>query len=135
MERSFQTRITVVLLALLTVAAAVFATFNYIQESNFQTPTDGVWWVEGHGGLIAERVNPHGPGERAGIKNGDLLLKANGVSVVRWATLAEQIIATRAFNTITYTIRRDGVKLDVPVILDAQSRSFSQGFRLIALVY
>lgn len=135
MERSFQTRVSVVLLALFTVAAAVFATFNYIQESNFQTPTDGIWWVEGHGGLIAERVIPGGPGEHAGIKKGDLLLQANGVPVVRWATLAEQIFTTRAFNTINYTIKRDGVKLEVPVILDAQDRSFNQGFRLIALVY
>jgi len=135
MERSFQTRVTVVLLALFTAAAAIFATFNLIQENNFQTPIDGVWWVEGHGGLIAERVNAGGPGERAGVKKGDLLLKANGVPVVRWATLAEQIFDTRAFNTINYTIKRDGVKLEVPVILDAQDRSFNQGFRLIALVY
>ncbi|HUY82150.1 MAG TPA: ATP-binding protein [Acidobacteriaceae bacterium] len=120
---------------MLTAAAAILATFNYIQESNFQTPTDGVWWVEGHGGLIAERVTPSGPGQRGGIKTGDLLLKANGERVVRWATLSKQIFFTHAFNTITYTIQRDGVKLDVPVILDAQNRSFNQGFRLIALVY
>jgi two-component system, NtrC family, sensor kinase len=135
MERSFQTRVTVVLLALFTAAAAIFASFNYIQESNFQTPTDGVWWVEGHGGLIAQRVTPGGPGERAGVKTGDLLLSANGVPTVRWASLAQEIFSTHAFNTITYTIRRDGVKLDVPVILNAQDRSFNQGFRLIALVY
>jgi PAS domain S-box-containing protein len=120
---------------LFTAAAAIFATFNYIQESNFQTPTDGIWWVEGHGGLIAQRLAPGGPGERAGVKSGDLLLSANGVPTVRWASLARQIFSTRAFNTINYTIRRDGVKLDVPVILDAQNRSFNQGFRLIALVY
>lgn len=135
MERSFQTRVTVVLLALFTAAAAIFASFNYTQESNFQTPTDGVWWVEGHGGLIAQRVTPGGPGERAGVKTGDLLLSANGVQTVRWASLAQEIFSTHAFNTITYTIRRDGVKLDVPVILNAQDRSFNQGFRLIALVY
>ena len=135
MERSFQTRITVVLLALFTAAAAIFASLNYVQESNFQTPTDGIWWMEGHDGLLAQRVTPGGPGERAGVKTGDLLLKANGERVVRWATLAQQIFSTRAFNTITYTIERDGVKLDVPVILDAQSRGFNQGFRLIALVY
>ena len=91
--------------------------------------------MEGHDGLLAQRVTPGGPGERAGVKTGDLLLKANGVRVARWATLAKQIFSTRAFNTITYTIQRDGVKLDVPVILDAQNRSFNQGFRLIALVY
>jgi len=135
MERSFQTRVTVVLLALFTAAAAIFATFNFIQENNFQTPTDGVWWVEAHGGLRAERVAPGGPGERAGLKTGDLLLRADGVPMVRWASLSRQIFSTRVYNTINYTIQRDGVQLAVPVILDAQDRSFNQGFRLIALVY
>ncbi|HEX5234412.1 MAG TPA: ATP-binding protein [Silvibacterium sp.] len=135
MERSFQTRVTVVLLALFTAAAAIFATFNFIQENNFQTPTDGVWWVEGHGGLVAQRVFQGGPGERDGVKAGDLLLRANGVTIARWASLSRQIFSTRVYNTIDYTIQRDGVKLDIPVILDAQSRNFNEGFRLIALVY
>lgn len=135
MERSFQTRVTVLLLALFTAAAVLCAVFNYIQESNFQVPTDGVWWVEGHGGLVAQRVNANGPGERAGIKKGDLLLKADGVPTPRWAALSREIFTTGAFNTINYSIQRSGVKLSVPVILDAQDRSFNNGFRLIALVY
>lgn len=135
MERSFQTRVTVVLLALFTAAAAVFATLNFIQENNFQTPTDGVWWVEAAGGLQAQRVTAGGPGERAGIKPHDLLLSANDIAMTRWASLSRQIFATRVFNTINYTIQRDGVKVEIPVILDAQDRSFNQGFRLIALVY
>jgi two-component system, NtrC family, sensor kinase len=135
MERSFQTRVTVVLLALFTAAAAIFATFNFLQENNFQTPIDGVWWIEANGGLQAQRVSPGGPGERAGLKAGDLLLRANGAPMNRFASWSREIFSTRAFNTINYTIQRDGVKLEVPVILDAQDRSFNQGFRLIALVY
>jgi PAS domain S-box-containing protein len=135
MERSFQTRVTVVLLALFTAAAAVFATLNFIQENNFQTPTDGVWWIEAHGGLQAQRVAPEGPGARAGLKAGDLLLRANSEAMTTWASLSREIFSTRAFNTINYSVQRDGVKLDVPVILDALPRSFNEGFRLIALVY
>ena len=100
MERSFQTRVTVVLLALFTAAAAVCATFNLIQENNFQTPIDGVWWVEAHGGLVAQRVAKGGPGFRGGLKAGDLLLSANGEPMTRWAALSREIFSTRAFNTI-----------------------------------
>jgi two-component system, NtrC family, sensor kinase len=135
MEKSSQTRIIVVLLALFTVAAAVFASFNFIQENNYQSPTDGVWWLEAHGGLEAQRIAKGGPGERAGIKAGDLLLAANGRDTPRWASLTHEIIRTKVYNTITYTIMRGGVRLEVPVILDATDRSFNQGFRLIALVY
>ena len=72
MEKSYQTRIVVILLALFTAAAAVFASFNFIQDSKYQSPTDGVWWLEARGGLEAQRVARDGPGERAGVKKGDL---------------------------------------------------------------
>jgi len=135
MEKSYQTRIVVILLALFTAAAAVFASFNFIQESSYLSPTDGVWWSEAPGGLEAQRVAKDGPGERAGLKAGDLLVAANGHATPRWASLTREIIRTKVYNTVTYTIVRGGVRLEVPVILDATDRSFNQGFRLIALVY
>ncbi len=135
MEKSYQTRIVVILLALFTAAAAVFACFNFIQESSYLSPTDGVWWSEAPGGLEAQRVAKDGPGERAGLKTGDLLVAANGHATPRWASLTREIIRTKVYNTVTYTIVRGGVRLEVPVILDATDRSFNQGFRLIALVY
>src|SRR5271169_5570064 len=135
MEKSYQTRIIVVLLALFTVTAAVFASFNFIQENSYQSPTDGVWWVEAPGGLAAQRVTNGGPGERAGLKVGDLMIAANERITPRWSSLTREMIRTKVYNTITYTILRGGVRLEVPVILDAVDRSFNQGFRLIALVY
>jgi two-component system, NtrC family, sensor kinase len=135
MEKSFQTRVTVVLLAVFTVAAAVLASLNFIQESGYQSPTDGVVWVEAAGGLRAQRVAPEGAGDRAGLKTGDLMVRADDRAVPRWAALAEEMIRTKVYNTINYTVMRDGVRIEVPVILDAQSRNFNQGFRLIALVY
>ena len=136
MERSFQTRITAILLALFTGTAILCAGFNLKQESNYQRPVDGVWWVEAPGGLIAQRVPDNTPGERAGVKTGDLLVAANDVPTQRWADLVRQIWRTGAYNTIHYTLERHGFRLpDVPVALDVQDRSINQGFRLIALVY
>jgi len=136
MERSLQTRVTVLLLALFTVAAAVFASFNFVQENNYQLPTDGVWWVETNGGLQAQRVLANSPAQRAGIKTGDLLIQANDRSLPRYASLAREIVRTGAFGTIRYTVIRSGVKLpEVPLILDSLDRGNNQGFRLIALVY
>lgn len=64
MVKSFQTRITAVLLALFTGAAMVCAGFNLDQENHYQAPTDGVSWTEGHGGLVATRVPDDSPGEQ-----------------------------------------------------------------------
>ncbi|MGB6132116.1 MAG: ATP-binding protein [Acidobacteriaceae bacterium] len=142
MQRSFQTRITAVLLALLTGAAIVFAGFNLSQENKYQTPTDGVFWVEGHGGLEAQRVLPDSPGERAGVKAGDLLEGARATTlgtplpITRVAQLTREWWRVGCWNTIHYTLMRDGVRLpDVQVDLVPLDRSINQGFRLIALIY
>ncbi len=136
MQRTFQTRIVAVLLALFTGAAIVCAGFNLVQESRYQSPTDGVWWVEAQGGLDAQRVPADSPGERGGVKPGDLLLSADNVPTPSGAALAREMWRTGANLTIHYTLERHGIRLpDVPVILDVQDRSIHQGFRFIALVY
>ncbi|MGC2300675.1 MAG: histidine kinase dimerization/phospho-acceptor domain-containing protein, partial [Acidobacteriaceae bacterium] len=138
MERTFQTRIVAVLLALFTGAAILCAGFNLVQENRYQSPTDGVWWIEAPGGagLEAQRVPPDSPGERAGVKPGDLLIAAGNKPTPVGADLAREIWRTGAYNTIHYSLERNGIRLpDVPVILDMQDRSIHQGFRFIALVY
>jgi len=109
MQRTFQTRIAAVLLALFTGAAMVCAGFNLVQENRYQSPTDGVWWIEAQGGLKAERVPADSPGERAGVKPGDLLVAANDQPTPVGADLAREIWRTRAYNTIHYTLVRDGI--------------------------
>jgi PAS domain S-box-containing protein len=136
MQRTFQTRIVAVLLALFTGAAVVCAGFNLVQENRYQSPTDGVWWVEAPQGLEAQRVPANSPGERAGVKTGDLLTAANNHATNIGADLAREIWHTGAYNTIHYSLVRHGIHLpDVPVVLDMQDRSINQGFRFIALVY
>ncbi|HVJ07506.1 MAG TPA: ATP-binding protein [Acidisarcina sp.] len=135
MQKPFQIRLAVIVLAISTIFAAVFATLNFIQEGKFQKPTDGVWWVEAHGGLEAQRVLQDGPGQRAGIKAGDLLITANDHPTPRLAPLVRQMYRTGVYGKANYTLIRSGVRVDVPVILEAPDRSINQGFRLIATVY
>ena len=76
MQKAISTRLTVVLLAMFTLAAIIFASLNLVKDAEYQKPTDGIWWMEAHGGLQAQRVPADSPGERAGIKAGDVLLAA-----------------------------------------------------------
>ena len=135
MERSLQTRIVAVTLALLTAAAVLLAVLNYRQEQSFHQPTDGVWWVEAHGSLEAQRVPSGSPGQRSGLKAGDLLLSVNQQQVKRIADLVRTQFRTRVYGSANYVISRHGVRLDVPVIMDSADISFHLGMRLIALVY
>ncbi|MHB8389717.1 MAG: histidine kinase, partial [Acidobacteriaceae bacterium] len=135
MPRNIPSRIAAVVLAVLTVAAVILASINYSHESDFQTPTDLVWWAEAPGGLIAQKVLPLGPGERAGIEAGDLLTGVNNHPTPSIASLERQLSATGIYSKATYSVTRLGIRLEIPVILVPKDRNINYGLRLIALVY
>src|SRR5579875_615421 len=81
MQRLFQTRLVAILLAALTLAAIGLAIGNFVQENSYDVPTDGVSWTESGSGLRAYRVPSDSPGDRAGIRKGDLLTAVNYVPV------------------------------------------------------
>ena len=76
MERSLFNRLQATVLALATAGLVLLAMLNFRQDGTYQWPDDGVWWREAQGGLQAIKVLPNSPGQRAGIKQGDLLTGA-----------------------------------------------------------
>ncbi len=136
MNKDFQTRTSAVLLAVLTLAAAVFAWINFQKEREFETPYDGVWWVEQHDGVRARRVDPDGPGAKAGIKEGDVLVAINDRPIKRDTDVSRSTYRVGVWNKATYSLSRDTVPLpQVPVILIPRDNSENAGFRFIALIY
>jgi len=137
METSLVNRVQAGLLALATVALLVLAVLNLLAEQHYDRPDDGVWWREGKGGLVADRVLPNMPGERAGIQNHDLLTAVNGSAVTRIADLERALYHTGSYGLVNYSITRDGIPLDTPVkvIPVPLDRSLLLGLRLIGLIY
>jgi two-component system, NtrC family, sensor kinase len=135
MNRESQARFVAVLLFLLTVAAVVFASFNFQKERDSAAPDDGVWWVESNGHLVADRVDPHGQGFMAGIRRGDQLASVNGQEVKKTPGLVRQLYATGVWRKASYSLVRDGVPLDSSVLLVPADRSLNNSLRLIALIY
>jgi two-component system, NtrC family, sensor kinase len=142
MLKLFQIRVAVVLLAGFTLAAAVLASLNLAKEGSFPLPTDQVSWVEAPGGLMAQRVLKDGPGQRAGIKAGDLLTAAKlsgsrgeSVPTPRISFLTRQWFAAGVWGRVDYYLVRSGIPIHASVILAEADRSQDQGLRLIALVY
>jgi PAS domain S-box-containing protein len=90
METSLINRLQLTLLALVTLGLLALVSLNFWQERHSQLPDDGVWWREAANGsgLVADKVLPDTPGERAGIKANDLL---TGVSVLPVAGLHSSI--------------------------------------------
>ncbi|GAC1424912.1 MAG: hypothetical protein NVSMB62_21990 [Acidobacteriaceae bacterium] len=144
MKDAFHTRILAVALAIATLGVCVLAGFNLWQESHFDSPTDGVWWVEAQGGLRAERVPEESPGARAGIRGGDILQAVNEHTTERVAQLEREMYRLGTFSKATYSILRpipghsdatETARFPIQVILEPADRSMAEGSRLIALVY
>ena len=135
MDRDLQTRFFAVFLALLSVAAIVFAWINFQKDREILAPYDGVWWVEDGGHLRAERVDADGPGQKAGIKPGDRLVAVDGRDVTNVGSLERQLYRVGVWSKATYSLVRQGVPLEAPLILAPADRSLYGGLRLIALVY
>jgi two-component system NtrC family sensor kinase len=83
METNLSNRLQAMLLAVFTAGLVLLAVWNFRQEGTYLQPDDGVWWSEASNGsgLIAQRVLPDSPGERAGLKAGDLLTAVSNVPV------------------------------------------------------
>jgi len=134
MSRDFQIR-PAILLFLLTAAAIVLATINFQKEHNFQTPYDGVWWVEHGGNLVADRVENSGPGIKAGVKEGDLLVAINEDPVHNAAAQVREMYRVGIWSKATYSLVRKSVPVDATVILVPAEKSLNYWLRLIALIY
>jgi PAS domain S-box-containing protein len=138
METSLFNRLQATLLALATVGLVILAVLNFRQESRFQQPDDGVWWVEAKGGLLATKVVPKGPAQLAGIQKGDLLTAVNDAPVTRVAGLERELYRSGGVYTKdNYQITRGGVALDTPVVLipEPTDRSIPQALRFIGVIY
>src|SRR5260370_5667414 len=125
MNRESQVRSVAVLLFLLTVAAVVFAGFNFNTERKFLVPKDGVWWVEHAGRLTADRVDPNGPGAKGGIKLRDPLVSINGQDVQSMSALERQLYRNGIWSKAAYSLLRQSVPLDSSVILVPAERSLN----------
>ena len=141
MPKALQIRITAIVLATFTLAACVLAGVNFAHEGTFENATDRVPWSEVSGGLEAHNVPPDSPAERAGIRNGDLLIAVNDRATPKLAPFEKEIFRSGIWSHATYTILRHTAanqppaRIDIQVILEPEDHSINQGFRLIALAY
>ena len=128
------------LLAVCTLAAGGLAIANLLQEGGIVPATDGVRWTETRGGLRAYIVPSDTPGEKAGIRAGDVLTAINDHATSTMASAEHSIADSGVWSKASYTLIRkigDGppASLDVTVILEPADRTDYQVMRLIALVY
>jgi serine protease Do len=68
-------------------------------------------------GVMVNSVNPGGPGDKAGLKAGDVILKLNGQEVDDPNALRNEISSTAPGTTVTLTVVRNGTQQDMRATL------------------
>ena len=140
MRKDSLVRFSAIALAVLTATCVVFAVINWQKESQYTTPTDGVWWKEHSGFLVARGVIPNGPGDKAGIKVGDRLLRVNGLpkdqTIKNLGEFEKHLYHSGVYSRATYSLDRQGVTVEVGNVIPIPAdNSLKLGQRLIALIY
>ena len=137
MNDGLRFRLGAVSLALLTLAAMVFAVLNFQQRSRFIVPDDGVTWMDSASGVMAWHVAPGTPGDRAGIKQGDYVESVHGTKIHRATDVTKLLWRAGPWTEVRYGIRRDGESFEVPLVTAPQdtSSSIENYLRITALLY
>jgi serine protease Do len=73
---------------------------------------------EAYGALILS-VEPGGPGDKAGLKSGDVVIEYNGTKVVNSKKLQKLVAETRAGQKVSLKVLRQGKEVDLSTILIA----------------
>ena len=137
MNDHLRTRLGAVLLALITLAAIIFAALNFQQRSRFVLPDDGVTWMDTAQGVTAWHIVPGSPADRAGMREGDEVQTVAGASIHHATDVTRVLFRLGPWAEVHYGIRRNGESLDVPLITVPQdtSSSIDNYLRLTALLY
>jgi len=104
------------LLLILTVAAVIAAVLSLRQLRTYPLHDDGVTWVDRHrpGGneVVAAYITPGGPGDKAGIRQGDQVLKIGEFPIYNSLDVPQVLWRVPLLGQTSYTLRRDGIDFE-----------------------
>jgi len=130
-------RLGAVSLALVTLAALIFAGLNFQQRARVVVPDDGVSWQDSPEGVVAWLVAPGSPGDSAGIKPGDVLKSIDGLEVRRATQVTRRLFRLGAWTQARYQLSRGGESFEAQLVTVPQDKpaSIENYLRVVGLLY
>jgi S1-C subfamily serine protease len=68
-------------------------------------------------GAVIQSLDPNGPGAKAGLKAGDVIMKIGGKAIKTARDVVSEVIRSKAGDEITIHVRRGGKEMPVKVKL------------------
>ncbi len=137
MDASLKSRLTAVSLALLTLAAVIFAALNFRQRERFTLPDDGASWLDTAQGVRAWHVEAGSPAAQAGIREGDIVRNIDGVPIARAAQLTRLLYRAGIWSALDYRLERNGRSFSAAVVTAPMRKplSLENYLRVVGLLY
>ena len=124
--RELKQQLVSALLVILTVAAVVAAAINFQQQTRYHLPDDGVTWVDEAGAAgdqpVAVYLTPGSPAQKAGIRQGDVLVSIEGVKIERAIDATEVLARLGAWRKTEYKVLRKNEEIPANVIIGEADR-------------
>ena len=121
------------LVLLVGLALAALGVYNIALKATFTLMDDGVFWRQAPQGLVAQRLAPGGPGARAGVRVGDILLAVDGEEVLGPARLESALAARRPGSRLTYSLLREQERRALDIVLVPLPRGDVSAFYYLSL--
>ena len=137
MKQTLRVSLGAVVLALATLAAMVFAWLNFVQRTEFDSPDDGVVWLDTAQGVQAQQVALNSPASRAGIRSGDYLLSLNGSPITRQVQATKRLWRAGLWTRVSYKLLRNNEAFETYLVTaPAQKPTSIENYaRAVGLIY
>ncbi|HMD07057.1 MAG TPA: ATP-binding protein [Candidatus Acidoferrum sp.] len=137
MKQNLRVSLGAVVLALATLAAMIFAWLNFVQRTEYETPDDGVVWLDTSQGIQAQHVAPNSPAARAGVRVGDHLLAINGNPLTRQLQITQRLYHAGLWTQVRYKLARDSQEFETPLVTAPAEKptSIENYARVVGLIY
>jgi PAS domain S-box-containing protein len=137
MKQNLRVSLGAVVLALATLAAMIFAWLNFVQRQNFDTPDDGVAWLDTSTGAQAWKLAPNSPAAQAGIRPGDFLISINSVPVHSQVQVTRRLWHAGLWTLVRYKLARNGREFEAPLVTAPAEKpnSIENYGRFVGLLY
>ncbi len=137
MNDGLRMRLGAVTLALATLAAIAFGVLNFQQRARFNTPDDGVSWLDTTQGVEAWQVSADSPAAKAGIKPGDHLQAINNAKIGRAVQVTQRLWRLGLWTQMRYRIERGGRAFETSLVTAPAEKPFSieNYLRIVGLLY
>ncbi len=137
MKQNLRVSLGAVVLALATLAAVTFAWLNFLQRARFETPEDGVAWLDTTHGVEAWQVSSNSPALRAGVRVGDRLIAIDSAPVTSALQVTKRLWRAGLWTQVRYKLVRNGEEFETPVVIVPAEKpaSIEDYLRVVGLLY